>query len=212
MLYKNNKKAFTLIEVVVAVAMAAGLLILVMKMFGYIRGDVAKGTVDLQNLQDARLVINSLRRDFTCAVPIYDSSESLTIRDEVRANPILKTSTFTKNQKSRPIIVSNTEINFGILDKSGNLNEVHYYFNPTTKTLNRKSSEGEKAFKGIENIYFELYYHPLKDKIQIPMLLVTILIKTKDSNVTRELPITTTMCSSVISKDIENLDWNWTSK
>ena len=212
MFNKNNKKAFTLIEVVVAIAMAAGLLILVLKMFGYIRGDVAKGTVDLQNLQDARLVINSLRRDFTCAIPIYDTSESITIRDEVRANPILKASTFTKNQKSRPIIISNTEINFGILDKSGNLKEVHYYFNPTTKTLNRRSTDGEKAFKGIENINFELYYHPIKEELHIPMLLVTILIKTKESNVTRELPITTTMCSTVISKDVENLDWNWASK
>ena len=72
--------------------------------------------------------------------------------------------------------------------------------------MNRRGADGEKLFKGMENIKFDVYYHPLRE--DVPMLLVSMIIKTKESNETKELPLNTTICSSIVNKDLVNLDWN----
>ncbi len=217
-MYKLRKKikGFTLVESIIAIGMASALIILVMKLSSAIRGDVVKGTVDLQNLQDARLVINSLRRDFTCAMPYYDSSDKQEDIDSVRNNPILYAETYTDNsKKSKPIIIHKHHLNFikPAHDSSGNLRmeEIYYVFDGINKILIRHSNiSGEKRFKGMDNIEFGLYYHPLET--DTPMLLVSMIIRTTEGGETKTLPLTTTMCSSIVNKDIVNLDWNSSKK
>ena len=213
-MYKLRKKikGFTLVESIIAIGMASALIILVMKLSSAIRGDVVKGTVDLQNLQDARLVINSLRRDFTCAMPYYDPSDKQEDIDSVRNNPVWYAETYTdSSKKSKPIIIYKYHLNFvkPVYDSSGNLNmeEITYVFDGMNKTLIRHSSiSGDKHFKGMDNIEFGLYYHPLET--DIPMLLVSMTIRTTEAGETKTLPLTTTMCSNIVNKDIVNLDWN----
>ena len=124
-MFRKQKKGFTLVETCVAIGLAAGLIILVMKLVGIIHGDVAKGTVDLQNLQEARLVINALRRDFVCATPLYDTSEAIDVRDEVRADPVLYANSISGAHKSRPIVVNSHEKAF--LSDSKNLVRILYF-------------------------------------------------------------------------------------
>ena len=95
----------------------------------------------------------------------------------------------------------------------GNLvmDEIYYVFDPVSKTLNRHSSiYGETKFKGMESIEFGLYYHPLEENV--PLLLVSMIIQTTESHETKMLPLTTTICSSIVNKDLVNLDWNSTKK
>lgn len=212
----KNKKGFTLIEIVIAIGLATALIALVMQMFSLLRGDVARGTVDLQNLQDARLVINSLRRDFSCSIPIY-GTDSIDKKDEIRADPIWNISEWNPPSAgvdaSKPVLYSGTDIQFCKkdieADGSVKIETIQYSFDPTSKTLNRISSpSGERrTFKGIASIKFDLYYHPLKE--DIPMLLVSMNIQTTESNQTKVLPLTTTISSNIITTDVENLDWNW---
>ncbi|MBR4328240.1 MAG: type II secretion system protein [Candidatus Riflebacteria bacterium] len=210
--FRKKIKGFTLVESIIAIGMAAGLIILVMKISSVIRGDVAKGTVDLQNLQDARLVINSLRRDFTCAMPNYDFSDTQEAIDAVRNNPVLYTETYNDgSKKSKPIIIHKYHLNFvkPVYDSGGNLTreEIYYVFDNVNKTLIRHSSvSGDKHFKGMDSIEFGLYYHPLES--DVPMLLVSMIIRTTEGGETKSLPLTTTICSSIVNKDIVNLDWN----
>ena len=219
MFRKKKNSGFTLVEVAFSVGLAVALIILVMKMTSVIRGDVAKGTVDLQNLQEARVVLNFLRRDFACATPIYDVSEKRKIIDEVRADPIMFIDSFKKAQNSRPIIINSNQISFckTSLDSADNpiVEFIDYIFDPVSKTLFRRSmldkdNSSTKSFNGIEAIKFDVYYHPLKD--EVPMLFVQMLLKTKEGNLTRELPLTTTISSSMVSQDVDNLDWNWEAK
>ena len=210
--YRKKIKGFTLVESIFALGMATALIILVIQLSSFIRGDVAKGTVDLQNLQDARLVLNSLRRDFTCAMPYYDSEDNDEAIDSVRNNPVLFAETYNDDsKKSKPIIIHNGHLNFfkPVYNSDGSLGmeEIYYVFDPTSKTLNRHGSiSGKKTFKGMESINFGLYYHPLQD--DVPMLLVSMIIKTTEGNETKTLPLTTTICSSVVNKDITNIEWN----
>ena len=214
----KRKKGFTLVETFIAIGMATGLIILVLKMFTLLRGNVAKGTVDLQNLQDARAVINSLRRDYSCAIPSYgnDTRDNIAM---VKADPIWSNSDWNSaNHPSgttvaRPVIFSDSDIEFckKVINPDGSVGveRIQYAFDSVSKTLNRISSPSGKrqTFKGIESIKFDLYYHPSNEII--PMLLVTMNIQTTESNQTRVLPLTTTLSSNIIPSELENLDWNW---
>ena len=211
-MFKLRKTGFTLVETVIAVGMATAIIILVLKLTSVIRGDVAKGTVDLQNLQDARLIINLLRRDFSSATPLYDTDENIDIRDEVRNDPVRYTLMYNAHQ-SRPIILNEHDIVFckTTVDKEGNKKreEIQYSFDKVNKVLNRYSSSGVRSLKGLENIKFDLYFHQLNG--DVPMILVNMLIRTKSGNETKDLELTT-ITSSIISNDMANLDWNWSGE
>ncbi|MBP5470959.1 MAG: hypothetical protein J6Z11_17150, partial [Candidatus Riflebacteria bacterium] len=150
---KINKSGFTLVEVAIAVGMAAALLAFAMKMTSSVRGDVAKGTVNLQNLQNARKVINYLRRDFICAIPTYDHNESMEITDEVRAEPMVYVAgAYDNAHNTKPIMVSKHDVFFSKkeFDSSRNvvIKAVQYTFDPTNHTLIRGTNNGSnKVFK-----------------------------------------------------------------
>ena len=212
---KINKLGFTMVEVTVAVGMAAALLIFALQMTSSVRSDVAKGTVDLQNLQNAREVINYLRRDFICAIPTYYQSETTEIKDETRAQPMIFVSgAYGSAHNTKPIIVSKHDVFFSKkeFDSSRNvvIKAVQYTFDPTTQTLVRlvreDGKDSNKVFKDIKNITFDLYHHPLNENV--PMLLVSMQVETKESNKTNDLELTTTICSSITNRDVVNLDWN----
>ena len=209
---KINKFGFTLAEVAIAVGMASALLILVLQMSSSVRNDVAKGTVDLQNLQSARTVINYLRRDFTCAIPYYSQNESVEIKDEVRTDPMVYVpGAYDYKHQTRPIVVRQFDISFSKkeFDSSGNVvtKNIQYVFDQHSQTLVRGDGSGNnKVFKDIKYIDFNLYYHPLNDSV--PMLLVTMKVETKEANKTNVLDLKTTICSNITNRDIVNLDWN----
>lgn len=209
----RRKKGFTLVETMVAVGLASAIIFLVIRLSSVIRGDVAKGTVDLQNLQDARVVINYLRRDFSSATPLYDTNEKKEIRDEVRTDPVLYASSYSKHS-SRPIVLNSHDIIFckTTADSAGNRTreEIQYSFDPASKVLNRHSASGNRTFKGMEDIKFDLYYHPMND--EVPMILVTMKIKTEEAHETKELDLTTTICSAIVNHDVTNLEWNWSGE
>ncbi|MDD3002112.1 MAG: hypothetical protein PHF29_10195, partial [Candidatus Riflebacteria bacterium] len=63
------KRAFTLVEISISIVIAIGVFFSVYRFLSNTRQQYMYGTVNLQNLQEARLAINSLRRDFSCACP-----------------------------------------------------------------------------------------------------------------------------------------------
>ena len=207
-----NKIGFTLVEVAIAVGMASALLLFAMKMTSSIRTNVAKGTVDLQNLQNARKVINYLRRDFSCAIPIYDQNDSMEIKDEVRAEPMIYVAgAYNFAHNTKPIVVSKHDVVFSKkeFDSSKNvtIKVVQYTYDPASQTLIRgDGSSSNIIFKDIKDISFDLYFHPLNENV--PMLLVSMQVETKESNKTNILDLKTTICSNITNRDIVNLDWN----
>ncbi|MBU1106045.1 MAG: type II secretion system GspH family protein [Candidatus Riflebacteria bacterium] len=210
----HNNRAFTLVETLVGFALATALIILVMQLGRITRASVAKGDVDLQNLQEARSAINSLRRDFLVATPLYNTSDGLDIREEIRNNPVLTSDRFSKQQKSRPVIVSDQEIHFCryTLDQNGNktIEEISYVFDKTDKSLIRTTLSGKKVFTGIENARFSVYSHSLDPRV--PLLWVALTVENKESGESKKLELATTIASSIISQDLNNSHWNWTSQ
>lgn len=210
----HNNSAFTLVETIVGFALAAALIIFVMQFARMARSSVAKGDVDLQNLQESRAAINSLRRDLLVATPVYIPADGLDAREEIRRNPILVTDQFSKQQKSRPVIVSEHEIHFCrySLDENGKktTENISYIFDGNEKSLVRISLAGKKVFTGIENVRFSVYFHSINSGI--PLLWVVLTVENNEGGESKKLELATTIASSIISQDLNNFHWNWTSQ
>ncbi|HAE39001.1 MAG TPA: hypothetical protein DCG57_10240 [Candidatus Riflebacteria bacterium] len=209
----SKRQGFTLVEMLVAFSLAVAVIIMALKLSSTVRTNVVAGTVDLQNLQQARAAINSIRRDFLVAHPSIDYSEGTDIREEIRSKPIISASHFSARQKSRPVIIAENEIHLfkSTLDENGRkkVEEISYIFDSAEKSLFRVSGDVKKQFSGIENVKFVLYQHQLNKKI--PLVWVSLMVTHQEGGESRQLEIATTIVSSIIDHDLNNRHWNWNS-
>ncbi|MEW6713280.1 MAG: prepilin-type N-terminal cleavage/methylation domain-containing protein, partial [Candidatus Riflebacteria bacterium] len=77
----KNRKAFTLVEMTISVAVALVAFLLIFQFLSSTRHHFLYGTVNLQNLQEGRLAINYLRRDFSCACPRLEDPDDASYSD-----------------------------------------------------------------------------------------------------------------------------------
>jgi len=206
----NNRKGFTLVEILVAFSLAVTVITIALKLSSNVRTNVVAGTVDLENLQQARAAINSIRRDFLVAQPLIESSEGFDIREKIRSNQIISASLFSATQKSRPVIISEKEIHLfkTTLDENGNekIEEISYVFDSDEKSLIRVSGDVRKQYSGIENVKFVIYQHQFNKKI--PMVWISLLVSHQESGERRQLEIATSIASSIIGHDLNSHYWN----
>ncbi len=207
----DTNAAFTLVETLVAFFLATALIVLLMQLSGGVRTGVVRGDVDLQNLMEARAAINSIRRDFLVATPRFEARDGIDMREQIRHNPVVPQDKLKTIFLSSPVTVAEHALFFcrQVVDEAGNQTseEVSYTFDESEKTLVRTSPTGVKKFAGIENSRFSIYFHPLKP--EIPMVWVSITVKNIEGGESRQLEIATTIASSIISQDLNNLHWNW---
>lgn len=183
---KNNKRAFSLIEISIGLILSCMVLFGAYSFFTYTRQQYMYGTVNLQNLEDARMAINYLRRDFSCACPfldyLYDKSNLL--EDGSWKNNVNPYEELQKLRKNIFNFVS-TSGNSIIIDKDQSMamefykfvfdpgelerpqmskvEKVHYEFDKQARTLIRSSQKGATVtFKGIEDVKFDLYLLSIK--------------------------------------------------
>ncbi len=210
----KKRHAFTLVETLVALVLATSLIILVMQLSSTVRTSVARGGVDVKNLQTARAAINSLKRDFLTAVPMYIPADGLDTREQIRGNPIETASQTTAQQQSQPIIVSDEALLFyrNGLDEAGSktVERITWVFSAADKALLRTAGDKTTRFSGIEKACFSRYYHPLNQKV--PLIWVKMSVKSVENGESKELELATTVASAIISQDVNNPYWNWTGQ
>jgi len=213
---KRGLSGFTLVETVIGALLISCLLAMSFNVFSYINSQRTRGSVDLQELQGARLTINSLRRDFRCAAPFIPKTATLAQKMQARCMPVVETKSFVKGNATVPILISASEIHlFRQLYATPELTttpateEINYHMDGARKCLVRSSAGKEQVFSDIRGATFELYAHPLKP--EIPMLLVTLVIDA-DTKKTGQgqnfLELTTTISSSVANQNINNPYWH----
>ncbi|RCK74607.1 MAG: hypothetical protein OZSIB_0578 [Candidatus Ozemobacter sibiricus] len=216
-----NRRAFTLVELVVTVGVGMLVFVMVSKFLSGTRFQFMHGTVNLQNLQDARLAINHLRRDFSSACIYFGSTRTATSYKEVRA---LQARVFsrpgvdpaTPGEKlitiRSPHEIAFWRYDFATNDEKPLVERVHYRFDPRTKILIRSSPSRTIEFKGFEEVEFRLYCHQLN--AETPLLWVRFLIHEGEeiygrSEIGRALELTTTISSPFLTSNLQNLPWNY---
>jgi type II secretory pathway pseudopilin PulG len=223
-------KGFTLVETMISLAIAILVLFTVYKFLASTRQHYMYGTVNLQNLQEARLAINSIRRDFSCACPKVNyppSALEITGAADVMQTAfenlqklrkqIFMTSSYTNNDRGELIQVGSSDLCFytyvyGGTNEKPKVEQVRYNFDPSAKTLTRLGGDGSiRSFTGFENVLFELYIHELNPTV--PILWVRFKIhegeKYGDAEIGSALELTTSISSPHIASSLSNNYWRY---
>ncbi len=215
----RSVRGLTLIEMLVSITIGLMALFMIYNFLGSTRMHYMYGTVNLQNLQDARLAINYLRRDFSSSCFFVSPSDAFKTVQLARMSGF-KSGTQWSGGSSHLIEITNRKLSFhrfdfGIDQAVGTptVKLVEYEFDPGSKTLNRLDSGQVKTFKGFENVEFKLYVHDCNS--QVPMLWVKIVVNESGNiygdnlKADRALELTTTISSAFVTSNLENLSWNY---
>lgn len=161
---RRYRAGVTLIELLVTFGLFILVLTLVMSIADETRLGFRRGTVNLQNLHEARLALSILRRDFLAAVPILAPQDSPAVRQQIRRQPVVATVGGTFAHRSEPILVTPHELSFSVVtgfDSTENplLEPVRYVYSARNQLLQRITSKHTMSFQGIRTLQFSLLAH-----------------------------------------------------
>ena len=219
-LYLRNRKAITFIEIMVCILIASIVFGVIFNFLSSTNKNYMYGLVNLQNLQNGRLAINYLRRDFVASCPRIDDPENDKNNGYVNLQKIRNQMFFDKeNLKGGELMriashsISFHKYVFGSTDKNPEVEPITYKFDPDSQTLTRTSkTRGTKVFTGIEDAHFALYVH--KTNPNTPLLWVKLRIHEaknlyNNENIGKALEITTTISSAFVNSSLKNKYWRY---
>ena len=217
--YLKNRKAITFVELMICLIIASLIFGVAFTFLSTTNKNYMYGLVNLQNLQNARLVINYLRRDFTAACPRFDDPEK-SKNGYVNIQRIRNQIFYDKENLAggdlidiKPHKISFHKYVFGSSDKNPIVEPITYEFNSDSHTLTRTSkTRGKKVFSGIEDAKFALYVH--KTNPNIPLLWVKLKIQdpkniNNDDKLGKSLEINTTISSTFVNSSLKNRYWRY---
>lgn len=202
-----NRKAFTLIEALIGMCVIVILFSAIFKITGFVGHNVVKETAELQNLQNVRSAINSIRRDFIVATPKYVANTDFGDNYNIRLDPIISES-YNKDG-SQPMQIQLDNLLLYRKTDAGYYEEISYVFNENDQMLIRTSSLGkERRYTGIKKAEFKLYYLDQQLNPYIPLLWVSMTVESGHGKDKKALTVGTSLAANTICQDLNNLYWN----
>ncbi len=213
---------FTLVEVLVALAIGVFLLAAIGQALGFLGWQFRRGSGDLQNLQEARLALAALRRDFAGAVPRLSATGSAPQRERTRRFPITAPppgpTAGSGSAGNAPVrlLPDGIEFQVGRFDSPADelaprLDPVRYTFDAKAGTLERTTPAGTTRFRGIREVQFEVFAHAANP--DVPLLWVRLVTLADEGAAAggQPLELATTMASRFIASDRRTPSWNLSS-
>ncbi|MBF0409838.1 MAG: hypothetical protein HQM10_21025 [Candidatus Riflebacteria bacterium] len=216
----RSRIAFSLIEVLSGLMLAVFLFFIMYKFWGWTRFHYMYGTVNLQNLHGAQMVINYLRRDFSSSSPMISSKDDYLTREKIRRK-IFNVVAPPANSKAIDIDPGGKKLNFfrfvfdtNIMNGVPKTEKVEYSFDTQKRILKRITPTRTIEFDGLDDVVFKVYVHELNPNI--PILWVRFVVNegkgigyAGGKEVGKPLEITTSISSSFITSNINNLSWHY---
>lgn len=216
---RADRQGMTFVELSVSVGIALVVFLMIYRFLSSTRHHYMYGTVNLQNLQEARLAVNYLRRDFSCACPrIEDPDVSGYVNLQKVRNQVFVTSSWPSSGDGELIQIYPHgllfhKFAFGSPDEKPRVELIRYEFDQAARTLIRHSQDGRiQKFSGFEDVEFQLYAHQLNPKV--PVLWARFKVHEgeniygKDS-IGKELELTTSITSPFITSSVNNKYWRY---
>ncbi|MBF0502144.1 MAG: prepilin-type N-terminal cleavage/methylation domain-containing protein [Candidatus Riflebacteria bacterium] len=218
---KRLFRGFTIIEMLFAVSLSCVLMLVVYKFLGGTRLNFLYGTVNLQNMHEAQMAINYLRRDFSSSCPYISSSDPYLIREKFRRQ-ILRVNGFPPaNSQLIDVDPGGKRLAFYRFSfdtqtsvATPTVEPVKYVFDPARRALDRTYANKTITFDGFDDVSFRVYVHELNPKI--PILWVKLIVNEgkgnrygSGSDIGKPLEITTSITSAFVNSNINNLTWNF---
>jgi len=219
----RNKFRFGMTFVELAISLGVGLMVLLMvyRFMSGTRQHYMYGTVNLQNLQEARLAINYLRRDFSSACPRIDEPTSSPggfvdlqkLRHQMFVSGSVPTGAGGDLIQILPQGLLFHKFSFGAPDQNPRVELIRYEFDSATRVLTRLTEFGQmQKFSGIEEIEFKLYSHQLNPKV--PILWVRLKVHEGGNTfgsdeIGKALEVTTSITSPFIVSSVNSKYWRY---
>ncbi|HNW36146.1 MAG TPA: hypothetical protein PKM25_14505 [Candidatus Ozemobacteraceae bacterium] len=204
----------TLVEILMAMTLFLFIMGMVMHMMTMVQGLTGRGTINLQNLQEARLAMSSLRRDFLTACPVFSANDTDLVREKLRQSPIRLETGVPIADQSIPILVSERELIFQrFIPESAPgqiplpVEPVHYAFDQATGRLTRTTPRMTTVFQGIRAAAFKVYVQQANPKI--PLLWVQLEVRQTTPGVASgpTLALSTTIYSMMAADLMNHPEW-----
>ncbi|MBR4569235.1 MAG: hypothetical protein IKO19_01005 [Candidatus Riflebacteria bacterium] len=220
--YYLKRKGVSFVELMVCIIVTAILFKLIYDFMANTRHNYMYGVVNLQNLQEARLAINYLRRDFSSACPKFadpnEDPQNGFVNLQKARKQLFITQTTTGDIKGELIQIHPKGLLFhkylyGSSGEKPKVETITYQYDQSSKTLVRTSeTKGAKIFTGIEDVDFALYTHEVNPNV--PLLWVNIKVQESEnmygsSGIGKTLELTTTISSSFINSSQNNKYWRY---
>lgn len=218
---KRNRYGITFVELAISLGVGLMALLMIYQFMSSTRQHYMFGTVNLQNLQEARLAINYLRRDFSSACPRIDEPnlspggyvDLQKIRKQMFVSASVPAGAGGDLLQVLPQGLLFHKFAFGASDHNPRVELVRYEFDSAARVLTRLSENGHiQTFSGIEEVEFRLYTHRLNP--QVPILWVRLKVHeggsvSKAGEIGSALEITTSIASSFIVSSVKNKFWRY---
>lgn len=211
----------TFVEITISIVLALVVFLMIYRFMESTRNHYMYGTVNLQNLQEARMAINYLRKDFSCVTPFlkkgavnFQSTQRIQkqIFDSAACPTGIPESSLIQILPQGLVLYC-----FDFNSKSTNpaLNKVIYEFDPPSKTLSRHLLGKIVKFTGFDNVFFKTYVHQVNQ--DIPLLFVKFKIHEGEkiygtNKIGSSLELTTTIGSQFIDSNLANRSWRFETK
>ena len=214
----NKSKGMTFVEITISITVALIVFLMIYRFMTSTRTHYMYGTVNLQNLQEARMAINYLRRDFACVSPLlkkgsvnFQTTQRIQkqIFDSAACPAGIPTDGLIQVLPQGLVLFCS---DFKSTSVHPALNRVIYEFDPPSKTLSRHSNGKIVKFSGFDSVFFKTYVHQINP--ETPMLFVKFKIhegeKIYGSNdIGSSLELTTTIGSQFIDSNLANRSWRF---
>lgn len=214
------RKGMTFVELTISLGIGMVVFLMIYRFMSGTRQHYLYGTVNLQNLQEARLAVNYLRRDFSCACPRIEdpSTPGGYVNLQKIRNQMFMSSSWTAAGGGDLIqILPNGllfhKFAFGSPDEMPRVEMVRYEFDAAARTLTRQSEDGKlQKFSGFEDVEFKLYTHQLNPGVPILWLRFKVHEGDKGSGeneIGKALELTTSITSPFITSSVNNKYWRY---
>jgi type II secretory pathway component PulJ len=218
----SNKKGISFVELMICIIITALMFGLIYKFMANTRYNYMYGVVNLQNLQEARLAINYIRRDFSSACPRFEDPNEDSQNGYINLQKTRKQLFITQNTNDNfqgdliqihPKGLLFNKYIYGSSGEKPKVETITYQFDKSSKTLTRTSeTKGMKVFSGIEDVNFALYTHEMNPNV--PLLWVQLVIHESEnmygsSEIGKALELTTTISSSFVNSSQNNKYWRY---
>ncbi|MFZ2957192.1 MAG: hypothetical protein WA705_09900 [Candidatus Ozemobacteraceae bacterium] len=202
---------FGLIETLISFALFMVILGIAVQVVSAVRIQSGRDTVHLRNLQEARLAVSTLRRDFFCSCPVFSKSDTGQDRERIRRQPIQSLTAGAVSVKSMPISVGEEELVFYRNSKDRNISSVEpvrYSFDKSTGSLTRATPKQTTVFHGLQSVKFKVYVEQANPTV--PLLWVHLEIRQSEPGVATGplLVLSTTMASVQAADTVNHPEWH----
>ncbi len=218
---RRTTRGFTMIELLMSLLIAAGAILIMFRLIAVMQDYFLVGSVNLNQLQEARMALDYLRRDYLSACPYLPKTVPAAVFERCRRDPFyFADAPGAVKPQTQPVEIRKNEISFyrftdtvadGTLEAK--VEPVTYSLDPSSGDLLRSTPNQVVRFHGFQEIEFAPYVTADNPRIPVLWVRLSILDAADAAKIKHPKPLSlsTTIGSAFTDSVLQHPDWHYTT-